>query len=103
MGNVLFNCLSATLQTPLALYIDPSSFAVFGTIALLLLGALALGITVLCLVITAKMAKKRGENVVLWVILAVFIGWIAAIILAVIGKKPTDTQNDKTETTDKTE
>ena len=76
MLNSLFLKISTT-----ALYIDAS----IGALLLTLVPALILVLGVGAMIACAVMAKKRGENVALWVLVSVFIGWIAVIILYIIG------------------
>ena len=49
---------------------------------------LAIASTVACCIITYKLAEKKGKNGGLWLVLSLFIGWIATIIVACLDPEP---------------
>ena len=76
--------LEKIIEGAMALYVDPGIAGmalVFGLLTSVVLLAWSAG----SMIAAALMAKKRGQNIALWVVLAVFIGWIAVLILAIIG------------------
>ena len=82
MENLL---LSVLTNMPISLYIDPGSAAITVLVLGIIGGLISIASFALALIISARMAQKRGRNVVAWVVISIFIGWIAVIILAVIG------------------
>lgn len=49
--------------------------------------AIVLIIWVVCLVLNIWVAKKKGKNIALWVILSIFLSWIALVINALTGER----------------
>lgn len=49
---------------------------------------LSLASTIACCIITYKLAEKKGKNGGLWLVLSLFLGWIATIIVACMSAEP---------------
>ena len=89
----LFMGLANVIGGARALYIDPGAIGIVMILFILLGGVWIAG----SMVAAAVMAKNRGYNIAMWVLLAVFIGWIAVLILAIVGQDSSQSDDKKNE------